>query len=73
MTCVTHRSNYCCQSLLKVTADQQRLDKDLFMYRSYLAQNKFRLVIDEINSSMPSQLQDVKYLANYFVADQTKR
>ena len=43
------------------------------MYRSYLAQNKFRLVSDEINSSMASQLQDVKYLADYFIADDNQK
>lgn len=60
-------------NIAQVTTDDQRLEKDLFMYRSYLAQNKARLVADEIQPLMASQLQDVKYLANYCLADQRKR
>ena len=42
------------------------LDRDVFLYRAYIAQRKFRVVIDEINNSSPPELQPLKMLAEYF-------
>lgn len=42
------------------------LERDVFLYRAYIAQRKFRVVLDEINSSSPPELQPFKMLADYF-------
>lgn len=38
----------------------------MFLYRAYIAQRKFRVVLDEINNSSPPDLQPLKTLADYF-------
>lgn len=42
------------------------LERDVLLYRAYIAQRKFRVVLDEINNSSPSELQPLKTLADYF-------
>lgn len=42
------------------------MDRDVFLYRAYIAQRKFRVVLDEINNSSPPDLQPLKTLAEYF-------
>jgi hypothetical protein len=42
------------------------LEKDIFMYRAYLASNRHRVVLDEISSSDRTDLLALRYLAEYF-------
>lgn len=42
------------------------MERDVFLYRAYIAQRKFRVVLDEINNSSPPDLQPLKMLADYF-------
>lgn len=42
------------------------MERDVFLYRVYIAQRKFRVVLDEINNSSPTDLQPLKMLAEYF-------
>ncbi|XP_033219157.1 coatomer subunit epsilon [Belonocnema kinseyi] len=51
---------------VKPTSPEVALDRDVFLYRAYIAQRKFRVVIDEINNSSPQDLQPLKTLAEYF-------
>lgn len=48
------------------------VEKDVFMYRSYIALKKYRVVLDEISLSSPDLIQPLKLLAN-FLANPEKR
>lgn len=45
---------------------QLQLERDIFLYRSYIAQQKYRIVLDEIHGASPAHLQPLKLLAEYF-------
>ncbi|XP_051172033.1 coatomer subunit epsilon [Leptopilina boulardi] len=51
---------------VKPSSPEVALDRDVFLYRAYIAQRKFRVVLDEINNSSPPDLQPLKMLAEYF-------
>uniref|UniRef100_A0A2S2PLP3 Coatomer subunit epsilon n=1 Tax=Schizaphis graminum TaxID=13262 RepID=A0A2S2PLP3_SCHGA len=42
-----------------------RLQRDIFMYRAYLAQKKFSIVLAEIKENSPPELKPFKLLAEY--------
>lgn len=42
------------------------MERNVFLYRAYIAQRKFRVVLDEINNASPPDLQPLKTLADYF-------
>lgn len=41
------------------------MERDVFLYRAYIAERRFRVVLDEINNSSPMDLQRLKMLADY--------
>lgn len=41
------------------------LEKDIFMYRSYIAQHKYRVVLDEIKPTNDTPLLALRYLAEF--------
>ncbi|XP_070499728.1 coatomer subunit epsilon [Chironomus tepperi] len=43
------------------------LEKDIFMYRSYLATNRFRIVLDEISPSNSGDLLSIRLFADYLM------
>lgn len=45
--------------------DNERTERDVFIYRSYIALGSYDLVISEIHDSSPMALQAVKLLAQY--------
>ena len=45
---------------------KSKIERDVFLYRSYIAQHKYALVLEEIKESSPPQLQSVRSLADYF-------
>jgi len=45
-----------------------QIERDAFLYRAYIAQRKYRVVLDEINAASPAELQPLKLLAEYFAA-----
>lgn len=42
-----------------------RIERDVFLYRGYIAQGKYGLVLNEITVSSPPELQGVRVLADY--------
>ncbi|XP_015120580.1 coatomer subunit epsilon [Diachasma alloeum] len=53
---------------VKPSSSDVALERDVFLYRAYIAQRKFRVVLDEINNSSPADLQPLKLLAEYFAS-----
>lgn len=50
----------------KPTTAEAQLERDIFLYRAYIAQKKYRVVLDEILPVSPPQLRPLKTLAEYF-------
>uniref|UniRef100_U5EV50 Coatomer subunit epsilon n=1 Tax=Corethrella appendiculata TaxID=1370023 RepID=U5EV50_9DIPT len=48
------------------------LEKDIFLYRAYIAQRKYRVVLDEIKSNNDTPLLALRFLAEY-LSVKTKR
>ncbi|EZA57767.1 coatomer subunit epsilon [Ooceraea biroi] len=51
---------------IKPSSPEVAMERDVLLYRAYIAQRKFRVVLDEINNSSPLELQPLKILADYF-------
>nr|CAG4642678.1 EOG090X0A8E [Evadne anonyx] len=51
---------------LKIHTPEMKIARDYFVYRSYIALKKFSVVMGEINSSSPAELQPLRMLAEYF-------
>jgi poly(A) RNA polymerase GLD2/coatomer protein complex subunit epsilon len=49
-----------------------KLERDVFVYRAYIALKKYGVVINEIHGASPQELQPLKQLAEYF-SQPTKR
>jgi hypothetical protein len=45
---------------------ETKLERDVYLYRAYIAQRKYRVVLDEIHGTSPAELQPIKMLAEYF-------
>lgn len=58
---------------IKISNPELKVNRDLFLYRAYIAQRKYGVVLDEINTGSPQALQDVKLLAEFMSADQNAR
>eukprot|EP01114_Cavostelium_apophysatum_P019864 TRINITY_DN6508_c0_g1_i1.p1 TRINITY_DN6508_c0_g1~~TRINITY_DN6508_c0_g1_i1.p1 ORF type:complete len:302 (+),score=89.22 TRINITY_DN6508_c0_g1_i1:62-967(+) len=52
--------------------DQDKIERDVFLYRSYVAQKKYTFVMDDIKNNAPTPIQAVKLLATYFAKSDTK-
>lgn len=48
--------------------DPDRTERDVFVYRSYVAQGNYQLVLDEVKQDAPRSLQAVRLLAVYYQA-----
>ncbi|KAJ8977580.1 hypothetical protein NQ317_008413 [Molorchus minor] len=56
------------QKLRKPSSPEVAVQRDIFTYRSYMAQNKFLVVLDEISLTSPEEIQPLKMLAEYLSA-----
>jgi len=57
---------------LKITNPEKILERDVLLHRAYIAQGRYRVVLDEVTPGAPEQLQAVRMLAEY-LSDATKR
>lgn len=51
---------------------EDAIERDCLVYRSYIAQGSYQLVISEIDNSAPTPLQAVKLLALYLSSPENK-
>mmetsp|Transcript_17625 Transcript_17625/g.30356 ORF Transcript_17625/g.30356 Transcript_17625/m.30356 type:complete len:296 (-) Transcript_17625:77-964(-) len=49
-----------------------RIERDCFVYRSYIALENYKVVLDEIRDNAPTALQSVRLLATYLSSDENK-
>jgi len=54
---------------LQKLSDSVRMDRDVLLYESYIAQRKYQIVLEEIKDTDPIPLQSVRLLATYFSGD----
>lgn len=54
---------------LRPSNPDTRSERDVILYRAYVAQKKYGVVLDEIKSSHPPELQAVKMFAEYLSSD----
>jgi len=66
-TCITEAQK------LKIPDQTLSIERDVFLYRSYIAQRKYRIVMDEIKPSSAPLLQPLKQLAEFLAAPAAKR
>jgi len=52
--------------------EKDKLEKDSYVYRSYIAQGNYKIVLDEIQNSAPPALQAIRLLATYLSSDNNK-
>jgi hypothetical protein len=52
--------------LLQPSTPFLQVERDAFLYRAYIAQRKYRVVLDEISAASAAELQPLKLLAEYF-------
>ncbi|XP_044258149.1 coatomer subunit epsilon [Tribolium madens] len=60
------------QKLRKPSTPEVATQRDIFTYRSYMAQNKFLVVLDEIKPSSPEEIQPLRLLAEYLSSKQKR-
>jgi coatomer protein complex subunit epsilon len=58
--------------VLQPSTPEVAIQRDIYTYRSYMAQNKFLVVLDEIQSSSPDEVQPLRLLAEYLSSKQKR-
>jgi len=51
---------------LKPSTVELQVQRDIFLYRAYIAQRKYRIVLEEIHGTSPAELRPLRLLADYF-------
>ncbi|XP_064474936.1 coatomer subunit epsilon-like [Ornithodoros turicata] len=55
----------------KPVSPEYKLERDVFLYRAYIAQRKYGVVRDEIYSTASEELRNLRLLADYMSGDRT--
>lgn len=57
----------------KLTSDAARTECKFFIYRSYIGQGQYRMVLDQVNPAAPIELQAVRLVALYSGGDRAAK
>ena len=59
-------------ALIKSSDSKLQLEKDVYMYRAYIAQKKYGVVLDDIKSNASDELKYIRLTAEY-LSSESKR